>query len=336
MIASRASFHDNQVRGRDLLTPPAPPDEAVRLETLYSLKILDTAPEERFDRITRVAARLFDVPVAMVSLIDANRQWFKSCQGLSVSETPRSISFCAHTILGDDVFYVADTKLDPRFADNPLVTGEPFVRFYAGYPIAAPNGAKLGTLCLADRKPRQMSKAELQLLRDLGMWVQTELSIVKGLQDEIARQSETILENEQMFFRLIDGLPVAVFVLDEEGKPYYANRMSQKTLGKSIVPEATPDQLSDPYHVYVANPSQVYPPDQLPAVRALRGETCDIEDLEIHRGKDVIPVQAWGTPIRNRHGSIVYAVAAFQDITHRRLAEQRLAAQHAVTNVLAT
>jgi PAS domain S-box-containing protein len=319
----------------DVLAAAVPPNEVTRLETLYSLKILDTAPEERFDRITRIATHVFDVPVAMVSLIDANRQWFKSCQGLSVSETPRSISFCAHTILGDDVFYIGDTELDPRFADNPLVTGEPFVRFYAGYPIAAPNGSKLGTLCIADRKPRQMSKDELQLLRDLGNWVQTELSIVKGLQQEIARQSERILENEQMFFRLIDGLPVAVFVLDAEGKPYYANRLSQKILGQAIVPEANPEQLSDTYHVYVAGTSQEYPADQLPVVRALHGETCDIEDLEIHRGSDVIPVQAWGTPIRNRQGSIVYAVAAFQDITQRRLAELRLAAQHAVTNVLA-
>jgi PAS domain S-box-containing protein len=320
----------------EMLIPSAAPDEAVRLETLHGLKILDTLPEERFDRITRIATRLFDVPIAIVSLIDANRQWFKSCQGLSASETPRGISFCAHAILGDDVFYIHDTQLDPRFSDNPLVTGDPHVRFYAGYPIAAANGSKLGTLCIADRKPRQMSEAELQLLRDLGYWVQTELSLVKGLQQEIARQTEMLQENERMFFGLIEGLPVGVFVLDATGKYYYSNRLAQKILGQPGISDPRPEHLPDQFHLYIAGTSQEYPAERMTSVRALRGETSEIDDLEVHRGSDVIPLQAWGAPIRNSKGSIVYAVAVFQDISHRRQAERRLTAQHAVTNILAT
>lgn len=115
-----------------MLEPPIPPDEQQRLAVLRSLHILDTPPEERFDRITRTAQRLFNVPIALISLIDAHRQWFKSCQGLPVSETPRGISFCGHAILADTPLIIPDALLDPRFADNPLVTGEPRIRFYAG------------------------------------------------------------------------------------------------------------------------------------------------------------------------------------------------------------
>lgn len=274
--------------------------------------------------------------MAIVSLIDANRQWFKSCQGVSVSETPRSISFCAHAILGDDVFCVSDALLDQRFADNPMVIGEPHIRFYAGYPIAAPNGSKLGTLCIVDHKPRQMSQAELQLLRDLGYWVHTELSFVKGLKAEIARQAEVLQEKEHLFFGLIEGLPVGVFVLDATGKPYYTNRLGQKILGRAPGPDATPKALSDELRLYVLGTSQEYPADRLTSVRALRGEASEIDDLEVHRDNLVIPLQAWGAPIRNSQGAITHAVAVFQDISQRRQTERRAAAQHAVTNVLAT
>ena len=112
--------------------PETPADEAKRLATLRALGVLDTAAEERFDRLTRMAKRLFRVPIALVSLVDENRQWFKSCMGLATNETSRDISFCGHAILGDDIFIIPDTLADARFADNPLVVGEPYIRFYAG------------------------------------------------------------------------------------------------------------------------------------------------------------------------------------------------------------
>lgn len=117
-----------------MLSPPFPPDEAARAQELENLHILDTPSEERFDRITRMAMRFFDVPVALVSLVDHKRQWFKSCQGLTVSETSREISFCGHAILSSEPLVVTDATQDPRFQDNPLVTGEPHVRFYAAIP----------------------------------------------------------------------------------------------------------------------------------------------------------------------------------------------------------
>lgn len=133
-----------------MLVAPFPENEHKRLNALYALRLLDTAPEERFDSITHLAAEVFDVPIAFVSLIDRERQWMKSKVGLSVCETSREFSFCSHAILGEDAMIIPDAQQDPRFADNPLVTGDPFLRFYAGQPLRAPGGEKIGTLCIAD------------------------------------------------------------------------------------------------------------------------------------------------------------------------------------------
>lgn len=154
-------------------------DEQARLETLRSLSILDTPQEERFDRLTRMAKRLFGVPIALVSLVDESRQWFKSCFGLSVSETSRDISFCGHAILGNELFIIPNTIEDERFADNPLVLNEPYIRFYAGCPLRAPNGRKLGTLCIIDRQPRSFEKEDLEALKDLASMVERELAAVQ-------------------------------------------------------------------------------------------------------------------------------------------------------------
>lgn len=162
-----------------MIKPETPDNEHARLASLHETGILDTAREERFDRTTRIAQRLFDVPIALVSIVDEHRQWFKSCFGLPVSETPREISFCGHTINGNEVFVVEDTLLDERFVDNPLVADDPFIRFYAGYPIRVNNGAKIGTLCIIDRTPRRFSEEDASLLVDLGKSVESELSIIE-------------------------------------------------------------------------------------------------------------------------------------------------------------
>ncbi|NNC65016.1 MAG: GAF domain-containing protein, partial [Gammaproteobacteria bacterium] len=135
-----------------MLKAPTPIGETVRLCSLQNLKVLDTLPEERFDRITRLVARVFDVPIALVSLVDVDRQWFKSRHGLDADETPREISFCGHAILEEKTFVVHDAAKDERFVDNPLVTGGPKIRFYAGHPVHSPQGTRIGTLCLIDRK----------------------------------------------------------------------------------------------------------------------------------------------------------------------------------------
>ena len=149
--------------------------ELDRIKSLRSLGLLDTAPDERFDRLTRMARRMFRVPIALVSLVDENRQWFKSCDGLAVSETSRETSFCGHAILGDGIFLIPNALADERFSTNPLVTHDPHIRFYAGFPVRAADGAKIGTLCVIDREPREFSQEDEVALKDLASMVEDEV-----------------------------------------------------------------------------------------------------------------------------------------------------------------
>lgn len=151
-------------------------DEEHRLQVLHSLNILDTPDDERFDRITRLASRIFEVPVSLFTLVDANRQWFKSATGLETRETPRDVAFCNHAIREEKVFVVPDAHADARFRTNPLVTGEPHIRFYAGCPVHADTGSRLGTLCLIDKKPREFSAAQQDLLKHVAQMLENELT----------------------------------------------------------------------------------------------------------------------------------------------------------------
>jgi signal transduction histidine kinase len=162
-------------------TPAVPDNEAARVQSLRALAILDTEAEERFDRLTRIAARTLDLPIALVSLIDSDRQWFKSRVGLSARETPRSISFCGHAILSDDVFVVPDARQDERFRDNPLVTGGPRIRFYAGAQLRDRAGRALGTLCALGRRPRKLRAREQDVLRDLASVVEREFAVTTAI-----------------------------------------------------------------------------------------------------------------------------------------------------------
>jgi GAF domain-containing protein len=164
--------------------PALPDNEAERLAALYALLILDTPPEQRFDKIVGFAASEFDVPIALISLIDRERQWFKASIGLDVCETGRDISFCGHAILARDIMVVPDALEDPRFADNPLVTGEPGILFYAGAPLVLPSGAALGTLCLIDRRPRTLDAMELGILATLRDLAVLELGRAEGEADD--------------------------------------------------------------------------------------------------------------------------------------------------------
>lgn len=142
-----------------------PANEAARLETLRQYDVLDTDTEESFEDLTRLAAHICQTPIALISFVDENRQWFKSRLGIADSELPRDIAFCAHAILEDGLFVVADARADERFAANPLVTSRPFIRFYAGEPLVSPEGFKLGTLCVIDRVPRQLDAESIAALR---------------------------------------------------------------------------------------------------------------------------------------------------------------------------
>ncbi len=152
-----------------------PQNEEDRLKAVYRLGLLDTPAEERFDRHTRIAAAAFDAPIALVTLIDRDRQWYKSHLGFDFSETPRDIGFCSHAILEDAPFVVTDALRDDRFAENPVVIGDPRVRFYAGIPLRTSDGSRVGALCIVDHKPRSLSPTQLKMLQDIARLVEEEL-----------------------------------------------------------------------------------------------------------------------------------------------------------------
>ena len=220
-----------------MIVPEQPADEATRLQALRKINILDTAPEERFDRLTRLAKRLFNVPIAVVSLVDADRQWFKSSIGLPVSETPRDVSFCGHAILSEETLLVPDAADDGRFSDNPLVIDAPHIRFYAGHPISAVDGSKLGTLCIIDNKPRAMNAEDLTLLRDLASLVEQEIAAINlATMDEL-----TELSNRRGFAVLAAHMPLAGVSACQDLRP--CSTLTSIYLSKSmtilVMPRAT-------------------------------------------------------------------------------------------------
>jgi len=146
---------------------PAPPNEAARLAALAASKLMDSPTEEVFDRVTWLASHVTECPMALLTLLSGQRQWFKSRVGMALHETPRALAFCSHTIMQDGPFVVEDAGSDPRFASNPLVTGDPHIRFYAGFPVLDAQGMALGSLCVLDSEPRRLRERELRALREL-------------------------------------------------------------------------------------------------------------------------------------------------------------------------
>lgn len=156
---------------------PLPQNEGQRLKVLWQYDVLDTVPEAMFDDLADLAAHICEAPIAMISLVDEKRQWFKSHIGVSLRETSRDISFCAHAILQDGLFIVSDATKDPRFRNNPLVTGRQKIRFYAGVPLKSPDGYALGTLCVLDKKARQLRVEQKRALLVLARHVETQLEL---------------------------------------------------------------------------------------------------------------------------------------------------------------
>ena len=171
------------------MKPPRTKNEAKRLAVLWQYDVLDTVPEEAFDDLTQLAALICGAPIAMISLVDEDRQWFKSSVGLSLKETSRDLSFCAHAILQKDLFIVPDATKDARFKSNPLVTSSPKIRFYAGAPLITPEGHALGTLCVIDQVPRQLKPEQKQALTVLARHVMIQLELRRHAR-ELATQRE--------------------------------------------------------------------------------------------------------------------------------------------------
>ena len=171
------------------MSAPVLPNEAKRLKVLWQYDVLDTVPEEVFDDLTELAARICEAPIALITLVDENRQWFKSRIGVSVNETSRDVSFCAYAVTQNDLFIVPDATKDKRFANNPFVTSDPKIRFYAGAPLITPDGHALGTLCVIDKVPRDLRLEQKQALRILARHVVSQL--------ELRRRSRELAEARQ-------------------------------------------------------------------------------------------------------------------------------------------
>lgn len=299
-----------------MLEPSTPADEAQRTATLRNLHILDTPAEERFDRITRIAQRVLGVPIALVSLVDSNRQWFKSCQGLAASETPRGISFCGHAILDDAPLIIGDALSDPRFADNPLVTGEPRIRFYAGHPLKHSNGSRLGTLCVIDRRPREMSAADLAALADLAAWAEEELNVLNMSQALLIKH-----DSEMRLRAVLDNVPDGIIIGDERGMIESCNPAAERIFGyraRDMIGQPFTMLLPEPYAgVYLA-----YLSDYL---RSGEAKILGTVQEAVGRRKDsgVFPIELSFSEVRLPGQRLFTGVV--RDITERQQAARRLA-----------
>jgi PAS domain S-box-containing protein len=301
-----------------------PENETARLDALQRYAILDTLPEQEFEDLSRLAALICGTPIAMVSLVDADRQWFKSKVGLDASETPRDIAFCAHAILQPDVMVVPDALADERFRNNPLVTGEPHVRFYAGAPLITQEGYALGTLCVMDRISRNLSPDQKDALRALGNLVVTQLELRRSVADlskAIRERRLTEEELDQLFTLSLDMLCIAGF----DGYFKRINPAWEKVLGIS-----TKELLSKPYNEFVH-------PDDRTKTEA-EAQKIDEGELAIsfeNRYRCADGSYRWllwnATPSMEQ--KLVFAVA--RDITQRKEAERRMSTGYAVTRVLA-
>ena len=234
-----------------MVSAPLPPNEADRQHTLDKLELLDTPAEQEFDDITKIASYICGTPIALISLVDKDRQWFKSRVGLDIPETPRSIAFCAHAILGDDIFEVPDASLDDRFKDNPVVTGEVGLRFYAGVPLVTSDQHNMGTLCVIDREPRKLSDSQRDALKALGRQIMrlVELRQMTRSQSELRRQlaAETALSRA-----IIENAGAAIISTDLDATILTFNPAAEQMLGyeaNEVIGKVSPVSFHDPQEV---------------------------------------------------------------------------------------
>lgn len=215
------------------------------------MRLLDTPMEDRFDRITRLALRLFEVPISTLSLVDSQREWFKSCRGLPVREGPRAISFCGHALHAEETLVVPDATRDPRFADNPMVIGPPYIRFYAGRYLCGPDGQRVGAFCIKDHQARELTDEEIRTLEDLAAWAELELNRHElGLAlDSLADAGRQLKQAYRLQQAILDGVSHLVISTNVNGTITLLNAAAERSLGHhagEVVGKATPVLFHEP------------------------------------------------------------------------------------------
>lgn len=290
-----------------MLAPPLPSNEVQRLSSLRALHILDTPPEERFDRITRLAKQVFDVPITLVSLVEDERQWFKSVEGLTVCETSRDVSFCAHAMLSRALFIIPDALADARFADNPLVTGDPWIRFYAGCPLYGLDGSALGSFCILDRHPRELSTSEQQVLRDLGTWVENEINAVEISQALLQRESEARLR------AIMESTSEGMLLVGTDQRVLTVNQCFSTFFGTS--PDAV---LSVSSHDLALQIAPLFAdPEQVSQVLAAGATEQEFTETLIQHLPQRRVVELFSAPVHTAHADLLGRFYVFRDITER-------------------
>lgn len=300
---------------------PVPKNEDERLRALARYDILDTPPEESFDRITRLAAELFDAPIALVSLVDRDRQWLKSCFGVDFRQTDRQLSVCTYTIMDADVLVLEDLADDVRFADNPLVTGEPGLRFYAGAPLLTPQGYALGSLCVIDTQPRTFSAEQVRQLEDLAAMVVNELELRREIQDR-QRIENDLRESEGRFRGLVSNMPGIAYrcTYDANWDTLYASSGWEEVCGHP----------SEPFVNNERSFKEIVVPEDLPKIRrtvreSVRNKTAFELEYRIRRPDGSISwIKDVARPCFDVDGSVKWLDGVMFDVTERRENEERL------------
>ena len=290
---------------------PLPPDEARRLQSLHDLDVLDSPAEREFDAIARVAALVCGVPVALVSLVDEDRQWFKANIGLpGVSQTPRNQAFCAYALHGDDILEVTDATLDARFADNTLVTSDPHIRFYAGSPLKLGNGARVRTLCVIDHQPRTLDATQREILKQLAHAAAHAL--------ESRRAARAFAESEARFRVFSESAPMGVFATDAAGRCTYTNARWQRIYGMSLE-----ESLGEGW-------SQTLHPDDRAAVFAEWQRQCErLDKFEmqfriLRKDGSIRHVRSLSRPVIGPDQRVTGHVGSVEDVTDRAQAARTL------------
>ncbi len=306
-----------------MLQAPIPADDAERVRALQALRLLDTPAEERFDRLTRITQQALRVPIALVSLVDTEREWFKSRLGLRVTESPRAIAFSAHSILGNEVLVVPDTRADPRFADNPWVQGDPHIRFYVGTPLRLRNGLCVGSLCAMDHQARPTGDIPLKLLMDLAQCVSEELergsdATPLGAQAMTQARYAVIVaaSDDAIMSKTLDG----VITMDGQGMVLSCNPAAERLFGYSQaqmlqrnVSQLMPEPYAGARDAYLAIYPQTHPARTIGIGREVTGKRQDGSTFPMELAVSEMP-QAGGSLF----------VGIVRDITQRKAAEAEL------------